>query len=288
MVVPTLCTDDIPVNTVEPIIPIIVSSANNFSYQLPGTLVNSELVLSSAPLATMQTLVPTGFADVVVQSKFANFNTSGAMFTGLSASTTLTINSIFYIERFPQATDSNLVVLAKPSPPYDPVAKACYSHMMQTMPVGVKVSENDGGEWFLKTVASLFRFLKGPLSMVPEVGPFLAGGAELVVKLAESNKHTKATPNKKANWKQISDTQIRNMDTVRTGRSNRNNLGAYKTKGGSRVMITAAPRPSSARKTRRVGPPPGRNPFEDTVMPAPSATWINTNKNPRRTNGGLI
>jgi len=76
----------------------------------------------------------------------------GAYFTGLSAQTTLTINWNILIERFPSAADADLVVLAKPSPRYDPIALELYSHCMQSMPVGVPVNENGLGDWFMKVI----------------------------------------------------------------------------------------------------------------------------------------
>jgi len=76
----------------------------------------------------------------------------GAYFTGLSPTTTLTINWNVLIERFPSAADADLVVLAKPSPRYDPTALELYSLCMQNMPVGVPVKENGLGDWFMKVI----------------------------------------------------------------------------------------------------------------------------------------
>jgi len=47
------------------------------------------------------------------------FNHSGAYFTGLSYTTTLQLNAIFYIEKFPSQQETDLVVLAKHSCRYD-------------------------------------------------------------------------------------------------------------------------------------------------------------------------
>jgi len=76
----------------------------------------------------------------------------GAYFTGLSQQTTITINWNILIERFPSAADADLTVLAKPSPRYDPIAVELYSLCMQNMPVGVPVSENGLGDWFMKVI----------------------------------------------------------------------------------------------------------------------------------------
>jgi len=42
----------------------------------------------------------------------------------------------------------DLVVLATPSPEYDPKALEAYSIALQDMPVGVPVAENGIGDWF--------------------------------------------------------------------------------------------------------------------------------------------
>jgi len=44
---------------------------------------------------------------------------SGVYFTGLSGATTLTVDYIVYIERFPTQDDLDLIVSAKRSPEYD-------------------------------------------------------------------------------------------------------------------------------------------------------------------------
>jgi len=78
----------------------------------------------------------------------APYHMVGAYFTGLSLQTTLTVNTIWYVERFPTPFDNNLVVLTSPSPAFDPVALELYGLALQRMPAGVMVKENPFGEWF--------------------------------------------------------------------------------------------------------------------------------------------
>jgi hypothetical protein len=77
-----------------------------------------------------------------------NFNMSGAYYTGLSLQTTITINVVYYIERFPSCFNSTLAVLTSPSIPYDSMALELYARAMTGMPPGVPQYENGLGEWF--------------------------------------------------------------------------------------------------------------------------------------------
>jgi len=81
---------------------------------------------------------------------WTKFNTSGAYFTGLSSVTTLDLELIIDIERFPSERDAQLIVLVEPSPKYDPVALQLYSHITQDLPPGVMVRENGLGDWLME------------------------------------------------------------------------------------------------------------------------------------------
>jgi len=103
-------------------------------------------------------------ADGILPTKF---NHSGAYFTGLSYSTTLTLNAIFYIEKFPSALDTALVVLAKHSCRSDPIARDLYTEIIREMPVGVPQRMNGLGEWFADAVSSAADFVQPVLSAIP-------------------------------------------------------------------------------------------------------------------------
>jgi hypothetical protein len=90
----------------------------------------------------------TGQFPVFVNQNFTHFDQVGAIFTGLSPQTTLTLNYRAYIEVFP-SSGSLLSTLAKPSPSYDPVAVDIYANIMKSAPIGVEVKFNGLGDWFI-------------------------------------------------------------------------------------------------------------------------------------------
>ncbi len=89
----------------------------------------------------------------------APFDISGVHFTGLSYATTLTVNVRWLIERMPGPKETDLVVLATPSPTYDPLAFDLYTRCMRDMPPGVMLKENPLGEWFKSALSSAADFL---------------------------------------------------------------------------------------------------------------------------------
>lgn len=86
------------------------------------------------------------------------FNTCGAYFTGLPVNTELTIFYNEWIERFPTTTQSDLIVLSKPSACFDPIALEAYAHICKTMPVAMVAKANGLGDWFCDAVAGLVDF----------------------------------------------------------------------------------------------------------------------------------
>jgi len=114
---------------------------------------------------------------------------SGSYFTGLSSSTTLTVNYIVYIERFPTQDDLDLIVSAKKSPEYDIKALEAYSIISQSMPVAVPFDENWLGEWFTNAVKDVVNvasdWAQPALSLIPhpyaQAASKFIGGAKTVV-----------------------------------------------------------------------------------------------------------
>jgi hypothetical protein len=98
---------------------------------------------------------------------------SGVIYSGLSASSTLTLNLNFYYETFPSSSTSQLVTLAKPSCVYDPEALGFLSKTLNRLPVGVPAYMNAEGSWFSDIVDTLASFA-GPIGAALG-GP--AGGA---------------------------------------------------------------------------------------------------------------
>lgn len=98
---------------------------------------------------------------------YTNFNLSGSIFTGLSLQTTLTLTWHVYIERFPGFNAGDLIVLATPSPLYDPQALELYSSVVQHMPPGVMVKENGLGDWFQSAIGFAKDVISPVLSVIP-------------------------------------------------------------------------------------------------------------------------
>lgn len=80
------------------------------------------------------------------------FNRKGLIVTGQVDKATFTLNYNVIIERIISSQDSSLATLASPSPPEDYIATQLYSEIVQKLPLAVKFSDNDFGEWFLGCV----------------------------------------------------------------------------------------------------------------------------------------
>lgn len=124
----------------------------------------------------------------------APFNVAGAYFTGLSPETTLSVSVNYYVERFPDPQEEDLVVLASPSPGHDALAMDIYAKAMRLMPVGVQQNENPFGEWFQNVVYQVAKVAGPALKMVPN--PVIAGIGTIAEDLAEALKP--APPKKKS------------------------------------------------------------------------------------------
>jgi hypothetical protein len=115
------------------------------------------------------------------------FNHSGLYFQGLSYTTTLTLNAIFYIERFPTQQDTDLVVLARRSPRCDSVAKSLYSEIIRDMPTGVPQRMNGLGEWFADAVSEAANFVAPVLGAIPTpITQGLSSAAKMAGNVAKS------------------------------------------------------------------------------------------------------
>jgi len=190
MVVPTLNDVNIPVQRLSSVLPVAIGNPLTIDLTAitqappgPNLVTGFETAVLSG-FGTSPYLVANSFpvtanklalTEVNLQH-VANFNTGGAFFTGLSNATTLVVNSIYYIERFPKPSDLNLVVLANPSPPYSAVAMTLYPEFMRSMPVACKVGDNADGDWFFEAVKSVSSFLTPALGAAgafinPALGP---------------------------------------------------------------------------------------------------------------------
>jgi len=199
-VVSTLNSDEIPagVNNTTPICLTDPAdgypNANNFRWGMVVPInppSASWLQQTFALAAGTETIgaFPTG------SSFMSAFNHSGAFFSGLSPTTTLQLNAIYYIERFPTQLDSDLVVLAKHSCRADCIARELYSEIIREMPVGVPQRMNGLGEWFSDAVSSAANFISPVLSAIPHPMAQAAGaGIKTVGGIAKAIMGKKEAP----------------------------------------------------------------------------------------------
>lgn len=113
-------------------------------------------------IAIIPAIVFAGAAHALVAPSLMpmnSYNMNGALFTGLSLQTTLQLTTNVYVERFPGIQETDLVVLAQPSPQYDPMALELYSQALHDMPPGVMVRENGFGDWFMDVVSKISSFV---------------------------------------------------------------------------------------------------------------------------------
>jgi len=149
--------------------PDVPAQGLNFTAPLLYTTNQTDAAVSM-PLAQRVDNPPTGTSvglAGVGNVSWTEFDMSGSFFTGLSNSTTLTINYIVYIERFPTQDDLDLIVTAKRSPEYDVRAQEAYSIIAQSLPVAVPFNENGLGDWFKSAVnmaASILPAIPHPIA----------------------------------------------------------------------------------------------------------------------------
>lgn len=119
------------------------------------------------------------------------FNTSGAYYAGLAASSTLTVTLKAYIECFPSPDQISYVSLTRPACPYDPLAIELYSRAAFRLKPGTKVENNAGGEhWAMvrNIITSIAPRLAGPLNMATSMARRIRAGKNTAEDIA---KHAK-------------------------------------------------------------------------------------------------
>jgi len=212
MIVPTLISGDVPVTRSESCDLVILGSGTQ-SMTMPFYVSGTEDIVfrwACGRQCIFERSNVVGYEGAYTRDtspqKFTNFNVGGAFFSGLSLETTLTVNVIYYVERFPTSKDTDLVVLANPSPKFDPAFWPLYAACMREMPTGVKVADNADGDWFYELVSNASKFLKpafmslgGPWGAA---GTALAGAAENWSdrKLAERNRPNPGTTQSGSSW----------------------------------------------------------------------------------------
>lgn len=156
------------------------------------------IVAGTAPTNNLQ-----GFATA---TQIEDFDICGTIFTGLSLQDVLEVTVIWKIQRFPTQVQTDLVLLAQPSPPLDLLAYELYSKAAATLPTGVPVDWNSFGDWF-RTVAADLASAAGPaISKLPGVGKVVGPALTLAGNFIRPNK--KAAKNKSIHPK------IKNLELV--------------------------------------------------------------------------
>lgn len=136
--------------------------------------VNTDNVMFPSPVSSVNDKL------IFQANKFAPMQSVGIFFTGLSETSTLTLQVNFYVETFPTFDDTEIITLATPSAPHDPAALALYQHAMNTLPVGVPANFNGFGDWFAGIVSSIAKYGGAALgAAVPGLGPVIAGAGAL-------------------------------------------------------------------------------------------------------------
>lgn len=122
------------------------------------------------------------------------FDNCGSLFVGLSPQTSLKVTVRYLFERFPTQNDPDLLVLARPPTPYDPLALELYARALHEMPCYVMVKENPMGEWFSRVLEMVGQVAPVVGKVLPFPGAALIGdvvgkGAGAVAKALQPPKN---------------------------------------------------------------------------------------------------
>lgn len=115
----------------------------------------------------------------------------GAIFSGLSPQTKLTVNVIWAVERFPHLANNDINSFARPPSPFCPEAIRLYGEVVKEWPPGVPVRMNGMGDWFSGVAQAVLRCAAPTLmkSITPKnsnaIVPFSHKSGNLVSNLAE-------------------------------------------------------------------------------------------------------
>jgi hypothetical protein len=156
-VVQTFVGQDNPPQVVRYDQPVVIQNPTQEDF---AAATNAYTVL--APL-TGQMIPGANGMGMNVATKIYPLHMGGAIFTGLSSTSTLTLTQNVFYETFPSTAETDILVLATPSAQYDPIALEIFSHCLSSMPVGVPASDNAEGSWF-----------DGLMSIIRDVAPIAA------------------------------------------------------------------------------------------------------------------
>jgi len=237
-VVSSFHTTENPATLIAPKMPVITSVDID---DLEGVIASSA-VNAMIPGPT----VGTSSIRDVVGFRIFNIHQSGAILSGLSASTSITINWNVYLETFPSNAEADILPLATPSCEFDPDVLDLYSRVMVKLPVGVPVRENGLGDWFLDAVTSAAKYVGPVLSALPH--PIAQGAGAVLTSLGNAGKKKKK-PQKVVN-QQLPPPNNWGSPPVRPTRRQLAVMAPWEAGGGDNTLAGRRRRPRNKRKKR--------------------------------------
>jgi hypothetical protein len=142
-------------------------------YQNPSDNSSTAQVEIPTTVATGYSFYGGGTLNTASPQLWSNFDQSGCIFSGLSATTTLQVSWIVDIERFPTEQQGDLVVIATPSCVYSPACIEAYSMITQGLPTGVPFGQNGLGDWFMGAVSKVRDAVMPAIQIAAKKNPML-------------------------------------------------------------------------------------------------------------------
>lgn len=207
-VVQAFVGQDNPPKVVEYIVPIVQLTTNTEDNTGGGGT-------NTTPVAAPATGLVGLNACMNVATKIYPVHMSGAIFTGLSDTSTLSVTLVYYYETFPTPAEASILVLATPSAKYDPIALELFSQVLSQMPVGVPSTDNADGDWFDGIMAIVRDIAPIAAPMLAMINPAL-GGLGAAAGTAAGAYLTAQTPNTRPKLKKLpADDQQRKKKKVK-------------------------------------------------------------------------
>jgi len=146
------------------------------TYQDVATLNKTDIWTAATIHALAGELQP---VDVMPGTKLYPINQCGFILSGLNAQSELMLKFNFTYETFPSIAQLEILDLAKPSSPYDPVALEYLSRVTARMPVAVLASKNASGDWWREVLKMLSAVAPSVGALLGQPALGLAAGAGL-------------------------------------------------------------------------------------------------------------
>jgi hypothetical protein len=235
-------------------VPILIDEVN------PPTDSANKALISIDNGITYFPVIQTGGASRLISCTASNvsnpFSMQGAMFSGLKDTSILTVNVIYFLERFPSKA-SLIKRLCYPSPDYDTKAFEIYSSIAHKIPVGVMVKENGLGDW----ISGISKLVATFAPMIPHpIGKVLGGAATFIASASE----TKTAKN------MIRDVEkgLANKEVLRIANEPRVLEVSSRTHGtGSPTLVTVVPNNRVyVAKTKRTNKQNNSNPLDNYIV----------------------